>query len=155
MTKLLFLHGIGDGGLTSEWQSALNAALASQGYGALDPENVIEPRYPALHKQEPSPSCPMPEQTVAKLTAEEEGRERREYARRQATLERFLNPDRKGGSEPPIPDPVLNWVIAAIAEARHYVAPKNEGLRGCVLQTILDKLPRSGELVSSGTAWAH
>src|SRR5438445_6132636 len=103
MVTLVFLHGIGDGGLSGAWQTALDAALKAGGYPALDGRLVIAPRYTELLNQEPPPKNKIPEVTVKSL-GDQAARERWEYERRQASLERLLGQERPERVAFEIPD---------------------------------------------------
>jgi hypothetical protein len=90
MVRLVFLHGIGEGGVAGDWHDALDAGLVRVGYPALAPDQVIAPRFVGLLKERPSPKAPMPDSTVIGMEDAEADRARWEYERRQASLEQLL-----------------------------------------------------------------
>jgi hypothetical protein len=142
MTTLLFLHGIGEGNIDGKWLEALNDALKVMGYPALEGSSVIAPRYVSLLKQEPSPHCAMPKYTVKEPANIDQ--ERWAYERRQASLEKFLKKEEGNGDIFNDVSPELEkLVLSIVKQAERYVS--NEGLRGCILQTVLDHLPIFGE----------
>ncbi len=146
MITLIFLHGIGEGNIDGKWLEALNNALTVMDYPPLEVSSVIAPRSVNLLKQEPSPHCPMPKYTVKKLAEANTDQKRWAYERRQASLEKILNKEEGNGDIFNDVSPELaKLVLSIIKQAERYV--NNEGLRGCVLQTVLDKLPIFGEEV--------
>ena len=73
-------------------------------------------------------------------------RERWAYERRQASLEKLLNREAGNGDiVNDIPPKLEKLVLSIVKQAERYVS--NEGLRGCILQTVLDQLPIFGEEV--------
>ncbi len=148
MVNVVFLHGIGAGCDALGWQAALNTVLDALGYPALDAEHVFAPQYSHLLDQEPSPQCPLPPQTATKLADADADRERWEYERRQASLLRLLEVEGRHGDAFKRSERLPQLGLTILPHARRYVG--NEGLRGCVLQAVLEKLPTTGEVVFVG-----
>lgn len=148
MVTLVFLHGIGDGGIEGAWQTAVERSLASLGYPNLESSQVIAPRYAGALKQHPPPTAKMPKVTASRLGGVEEARERWAYERRQAALERMVGGQRLQGRLAELPEMFEPLGLKLLSEAQRYVA--NEGLRACILHTVLDRLPLSGEVVLVG-----
>ncbi|HVC94942.1 MAG TPA: hypothetical protein VND64_14700 [Pirellulales bacterium] len=152
-TTLVFLHGIGDGGVKNAWCVALRGALTEIRYPALDEETVIAPEYASLLREKPSLQCVPPKQTTRKSVGAEGDLERSNYERRQARLKRLLEDAGGNGANAfclpeEVPQLVLMAPVLDVPQARMYVNDK--GLRACVLNKVLDELPISGEVVIVG-----
>src|SRR5262249_16054655 len=135
MTKLLFLHGIGDARLSRDWLSALRSGLEQVGYPRVEADHVIAPGYTRLLQQQPPPRCQMPPVTSPKLPPDQAERERWEYERRQASLEHLLGEadlENPWFGWPDVPEVLKALMLAILDEAKRYVG--NDGLRACILR---------------------
>jgi pimeloyl-ACP methyl ester carboxylesterase len=151
MVRLVFLHGIGDGGITGAWKTTLKDALAVLGYPAsdLDDHNlVIAPQYTEYLSQDRPPKCDMPEFTAADLPRDEAARERWEYEGRQASLERLLGIERAPDWPVTIPEVLKSAGLEILVQARRYV--KDARFQACILRRVRDHLPVDGEVVIVG-----
>lgn len=145
---LLFLHGVGSGDETNEWQSALTGALGSLGFPEVGEVRVIAPKY-AHALRGVDDVDPLPELAVKAPTGEAARRNRREFERREGAIEILLARHDRGqgwiGGDV-VAEGALNW--PQFVQANNYI--KNARIRAHVLTRVLTKLPQSGRLVIVG-----
>ena len=147
MVKLIFLHGIRYFGSADGWQAShgpLGDALSDLGYPKVDFESTIAPSYGGLLDRRTNHQCPPSPQTVKEPTSADHDRQRWDYARRQAALERLLKVGGSDGEISGVWEPAPDLVAKVIGQARRYLG--DEKLRDCVLRAILNEIPprRSG-----------
>ncbi|AEF41266.1 lipase family protein [Hoyosella subflava] len=153
--KIVFLHGIGDGDPSAGWLDGLNRGLVQLGHQPLDENRVIAPRYSSLLKTD-GISAKMPPVTYK---PNDELNRRRGFERRQAAVQRKIGKDagvQSFGFHYVPERPMQQLTSLAVNKSsfydfdqvRRYV--KNDGLRGAILERILDHLPSYGDVVLIG-----
>lgn len=148
MIPIVFLPGIGDGGISGAWRDALKQAVRAAGYPGLADQQFVAPRYTAPLKEYTSSSAHPPKWTTTKLPAADADRERWEYERRQASLERLLSAEGSRDNLFEIPQWFVEQARKWFAEANGYV--RDQGRRNRILNYVLDSLPVPGEAVIVG-----
>ncbi|WP_187328655.1 MULTISPECIES: alpha/beta hydrolase [unclassified Rhodococcus (in: high G+C Gram-positive bacteria)] len=153
--KIVFLHGIGDGDPKSSWLDGLDRGLAQAGFGAVNRDMVIAPRYSAFLATVGSGEKLPP----VTYKPRDDSASRRSFERRQAKVQRMLGLE--GGVRTfgfhRVPGQVLaplqqvaigSLPLFDLQQVRKYV--REEPVRGAILRHILDHLPTSGEIILIG-----
>ncbi|MGV9480532.1 hypothetical protein [Gordonia aichiensis] len=151
--KIVYLHGVGDGDGNMSWLEGLNAGLVGLGQPAIAENDVIAPKYSGMLRTQ-GIKAPHPKRTY---TPRDDRDARRAFERRQARVARLLNKTgivRKfglGRVADGLVAPIQKFGISSapvLAQVKNYMA--DEGLRGAVLQSILDAIPAKGDIVLIG-----
>lgn len=155
--KLVFLHGVGDGGRDRAWLTALNARLVADGSEPVREADVIAPFYAHLLSSGTSRA------TMPKTTAHELGSDARpQFQTRQANAIRTIgrDPDAQilgfgGVADAGSPSWVAGAARVTPGGSRHVVDQVNrylntEGIRAAIVGKVLAALPTSGEVVLVG-----
>ncbi|MGB3602663.1 hypothetical protein [Gordonia sp. (in: high G+C Gram-positive bacteria)] len=152
---IVYLHGVGNGDPEMTWFEGLNRGLAAIGAKTVDEANVVAPRYSSLLRV-PSLKSTHPAVTY---TEKNDRDARRAFERRQGQVElkiRDLEDVRSFGLGK-LSDSVVNGLqeplieaapLEVLAQVKNYL--DDEGLRGAVLQRILDRLPDTDQIVLIG-----
>ena len=146
--SLLFLHGVGTGDLEGIWRVALEDALTDLGYPSLDGITVIAPKYPNTLIGSDD-DFRLPALTVKAPTGEHAKKNRREFDRRESSIEIMLGRHDPGADwilGEPITDLALKTTV--FSQAANYL--KKPRVRANVLTRVLAKVPTAGRLVIVG-----
>ena len=145
---LLFLHGVGNGDPDNVWQAHLTKAFDRLGYPALDPGQVIVPKYAHALKGLDE-KVPLPKVTIKEPSRDAARKNRRDFERRIGAIE-FRLGRHDGGKGWAGNDAVVDVAFALpwFIQARNYV--NNIDIRAQVLTRILAQLPTTGRLVIVG-----
>ena len=146
--SLLFLHGVGTGDMEDTWRAALEEALTGVGYHGLDDVTVIAPKYPSSLIASDD-DFPLPALTVKAPTNDHAKKNRREFDRRESSIEIMLGRHDPGADwilGEPITDVALR--TTAFRQAANYL--KKPRVRANVLTRVLSQVPPSGRLVIVG-----
>lgn len=148
---LVFLHGIGSGDLQGAWKAPLETSLRERGYPSLNDIDVYTPRYADLLSAIPSPTALAPPETSKSKGRAEEDQLLWKYEGQQANLGLLLSPSPHGKSIDGADHAValgLGMPMRYFDQARRYI--KEAGLRGAVLQRVIDQIPEEGDAVVVG-----
>ncbi|SIS21999.1 hypothetical protein [Williamsia sterculiae] len=156
--QLMFLHGLGEGGIDDKWFAALNEQFAKHGWEQLERRAVVSPRYAGALATSQDADLPKPKRKTAHDVAATA-----EYQCRQIDAARSVI------SEPDTWVPGISLLDVGIghqlvnfaarngptAGARRLVGQLNryctqQGVKAAVLNTIIDQVPNSGEVVLVG-----
>ncbi|RPA59069.1 alpha/beta hydrolase [Gordonia oryzae] len=157
--KLVFLHGVGDGGRDRAWLRALNRRLAQEGLDPIPEDDVIAPYYADMLATS-GIRADLPKVTTTKESSD--AKARAHFQTRQMTALRSVGRDPNAqvlgwGGVLDAGNPA--WVQGAArfapGEAKHVVGQVNryvnsKGLRGAIVRKVLGKLPPDGEVVLVG-----
>ncbi|MGB3698792.1 MAG: hypothetical protein WBA05_15300 [Gordonia sp. (in: high G+C Gram-positive bacteria)] len=152
---ILYLHGVGDGDPEQSWLAGLNRGMQALGEQPISADEVVAPRYSAILQVAGIKSTHPP------ITySEKHDRDaRRVFERRQAGVERDIREldDIRSFRLNQLPDGAVEAMQSAFIQAaplgvlkqvKNYLT--DEGLRGAVLQQILDALPFTDQVILIG-----
>lgn len=156
--KLVYLHGVGDGGVDKAWLAALNRQLIDEGIAEIAEGDVIAPNYSdllALGGDDASLPRTTPVEGDSKSARAEFqarqlrglrsiGRDPSAQAMGFGGVVDASNPAWVGGAAKMVPDAAKR----VVAQVNHYV--NSPGLRAAVVRRVIASLPGSGEVVLVG-----
>lgn len=141
---LLFLHGVGNGDPGDAWKARLSESLVQLGHPDLESVTVIAPKFAHALKGADEDEQ-LPRVTTTQPTRDAAKQNRREFERRTGAVEFRLGRHEKGDGDVVVE---LAAKHPKFVQAHNYL--NDPRVRAHVLNRIIGKLPKDGEIVLVG-----